>query len=90
MAEPLVTLAEAKDHMRVLYNDQDTIIMTYIQAASDAVRDTVDEWDELDDVPARIKLAVLARVAAQFLNREEIPEAKGELPMLTPLRTLEL
>ena len=90
MAEPLVSLEEVKDHIRILHDEEDSIIETYIEAASDAVRDVASGWDGADEVPARIKLAVLARVAAQYLSREEIPEGKGELPMLTPLRTLEI
>jgi uncharacterized phage protein (predicted DNA packaging) len=89
MAEPLVDIFEAKAHLRVLHDDEDAIIETYIEAASDAVRDVATDWDGEGDVPARIKLAVLARVAVMFDNRDALEPGKGELPMLTPLRTLE-
>jgi len=89
MAEPLVDLFEAKAHLRVLHDDEDAIIETYIEAASDAVRDVATDWDGTGDVPARIKLAVLTRVAVMFDNRESMKAGEGEMPMLTPLRTLE-
>lgn len=92
MADNLVSLEEAKLHLSIMDHQQDwdQLLYLYIAAASDSVRDVATDWDGTGEAPARIKLAVLARVAAQFLNREEIPEAKGELPMLTPLRTLEI
>ena len=90
MAEPLVDLAQAKAHLNVIEDDFDAIIETYIEAASDAVRDVATDWDGTGEVPARIKLAVLARVAVMFDNRDSMKPGDGELPMLTPLRTLEL
>jgi len=90
MADPLVTLEEAKAHLRVLSDDEDTLIALYIGAASDAVRDVASDWDGEGEVPDRLKLAVLARVAIMFDNRESVQSGAGELPMLTPLRTLEV
>ncbi len=90
MADPLVTLDEAKGHLRVLHDDEDALITTYIGAASDAVRDIASDWDGADPVPDRLKVAVLSRVAIMFDNRESVQAGAGELPMLTPLRALEL
>ncbi|WP_226662916.1 head-tail connector protein [Alteriqipengyuania lutimaris] len=90
MADPLVTLDEAKGHLRVLHDDEDTLIETYIGAASDAVRDIASNWDGVGPVPDRLKVAVLSRVAIMFDNRESVQAGAGELPMLTPLRALEL
>lgn len=90
MADPLVTLAEAKLFCRVDADDEDATIALMIGAASDAVRDLATGWDGQGDAPDRIKLAVLTRVAIMFDNRDSIEAGKGELPMLTPLRVLEV
>ncbi|ALR22074.1 head-tail connector protein [Sphingobium baderi] len=85
----LVTLAEAKLHLRVIHDHEDTAIGMMIAAASEAVRDIVGEIDP-NDIPVRVKLAVLTRVAVMYDNRESIEAGAGELPMLTPLRALEV
>jgi uncharacterized phage protein (predicted DNA packaging) len=90
MADPLVTLAEAKLFCRVDHDEEDTTIAMMIAAASDAVRDVATDWDGVGDPPARIKLAVLTRVAIMFDTRDSIEAGKGELPMLTPLRVLDI
>lgn len=86
----LVTLAEAKAYVRVEGSEDDGVLATLIAAASDAVADYADAWDGTGDVPPRIKLAVLARVAAAYDERESISEAKGERDFVLPYRTLEL
>ena len=86
----LVTLAEAKAHLRVLNDHEDDLIALYIASASEAVRDVAEGWDGEEPVPDRLKLAVLTRVAIMFDNRGSVEAGKGELPMLTPLRKLEV
>lgn len=86
----LVTLAEAKDYVRVDGDVDDGTLEILIAAASDAVADYADGWDGTGDVPARIKLAVLARVAAAYDNRETITEARGEHSLVLPYRVLDL
>lgn len=89
MAE-IVTLEEAKAHMRVDFPDDDVLIGMLIAAATEAVLDVASAWDGVGAAPVRLKLAVLTRVSLMFDNRESVEAAAGELPMLTPLRTLEV
>ncbi len=86
----LVTVAEAKAWVRVEGTQDDGLLATLIAAASDAVADYADAWGGIGDVPARIKLAVLARVAAAYDERETISEAKGERNLVLAYRTLDL
>ena len=86
----LVTLSEAKLFCRIDSDDEDATLEVLIAAATDAVRDIASDWDGAGDTPARIKLAVLSRVAIMFDNRDNLEGGKGELPMLTPLRKLEI
>lgn len=91
----LVTLAEAKAHLNIVEEeaDFDGVIALYISSASEAVLDVATGWTgdpEVDAVPDRLKLATLARVTVMFENRDSVAPGTGELPLLTPLRTLEL
>ena len=86
----IVTLEEAKAFCRVLSTDEDAIFETLIAAATDAVAEYADAWDGEGEAPARLRLAVLARVAESFDNREQVPQAKGERILIQPLRVLDL
>lgn len=84
----LVTLTEAKAFLRVSGSDEDDTIALLITAASDAVTTIADEWDGTGDVPARLKLAVLTRVAIVFDNRESVRPGDGEERLVSPFKTL--
>lgn len=86
----LVTLEEAKRYLRVDGSDEDATIALLIAAASDAVRDIAADWNGEGEAHSRLKLAVLARIAVAFDNRTSMEAGAGELPMLTPLRALEV
>lgn len=86
----LVTLTEAKLFLRVTHDDENATLALMIGAASDAVRDVATGWDGEGEPPVRLKLAVLSRVAIMFDSRDSVEAGKGELPMLTPLRALEV
>lgn len=86
----IVTLPETKLFLRVDHDDEDSIIDMMIAAATDAVRDVAQEWDGAGDAPARVKMAVLSRVATMFDNRTSVAAGAGEDRLLLPFRSLEL
>ena len=86
----IVTLAEAKAFIRVITSDEDSTIMLLIASATESVRDVADTWDGTGTAPARLKLAVLTRVAIAFESRDSVKAGDGESALLTPLRTLDL
>jgi hypothetical protein len=69
----LVTLIEAKAHLRVLASDQDTDITAKALAASDIVIDYIKrpdhEWTDAD-APPLIKAAILLVLGNLFFERE--------------------
>jgi hypothetical protein len=86
----LVTLDEAKEFLRVDSDDEDATIYALIAAASDAVSEIATEWDGTGEPPARLKLAVLARLAVTYDERTDLRPGNGEMPMLMPFRELEV
>lgn len=86
----IVTLTEAKQFLRVTHDGDDAIIALMIAAASDAVGEYADAYVAIGEAPPRLKLAVLARVAASYDNREQVPEPKGERALIQPMRVLDL
>lgn len=88
----LVTLAEAKSFLRVDDGGEDATIAMLIGAATEAVLTIADAWTPVEGlpVPERLRLAVLARVAIAFDNRENVTAADGEFALIAPLRVLEI
>lgn len=86
----IVTLAEAKAWLRVISNSEDDTLAMLITAASDAVGDLADLWDGTGEAPARLKLAVLTRVATSFDNRERTDASAGEPRLIGPMHTVTL
>ena len=80
MSKNLVTLDQAKDHIRAVHDMDDEHIELAIKAASAAVLTYLDGADEiftdsngdvvLDDVPDDIKWACLLLIGEFFRNRE--------------------
>ena len=86
-ALPLVTLEEAKLYCRIDGDHDDTDLEILIDAASATVRDYAAGWDGTDPVPARLKLATLALVAAHYDRRGELSDVRLDR-MLGPYRVL--
>jgi hypothetical protein len=71
----ITTLAEAKAHLRVIDNDEDELIQSYIDAAEAHVRNYLERplepWtDEVGTAPQNIKQAILLVVGDFYENRE--------------------
>lgn len=64
-----VTVQEAKDHLRLLEDDEDTYIATLLEAAEGHVAGYLGE-DLPEPMPAPVRAAVLLLVGDLFENRE--------------------
>ena len=80
-AKPIVTLEEAKAHLRVDYDFEDTLIESYISASTQMAehilqREIVQRQDpcalckDAADAPLIVKQFVLCQVGDFFANRE--------------------
>ena len=73
-----VTLAEAKQYLRVSYADEDSLIQSIIDSAlsicSDTARQTVEEYIARTD--GKSFIALLYVIAYLFEHREEADHAK--------------
>lgn len=66
----MTTLQQAKDHLRVDGDDEDTLIESMIDAATQAALDYLN-LDELPDpTPAPVEAAILLKVGDLYANRE--------------------
>lgn len=71
----LVTLAEAKTHLRIVGNDHDDDVTMKALQASEIVmdylkRDAAEEYWDDETVPTLVKAAVLLALGSLFANRE--------------------
>lgn len=77
----IVSLSEAKSHLRVDQSNEDTLIQIYIDAAVDHVREYLNgeikgELDSPVSTPASIKAAIFLLVGDLYENREAGSEAE--------------
>lgn len=65
----MLTLYEAKAHLRIDHNDEDELLQAYIDAAEASIADFLGT--ELPTpMPAPVRAAILLRVADLYENRE--------------------
>lgn len=91
----MVTLEELKAHLRMDHDHEDTLILTYQDAAEQAVRDyTGVDFD--DPAPGPVRAAVLLMVADLYENREGgyVGARRSDSPvvrmLLNPYREIDL
>ena len=72
----MINLAEAKLHLRVDHSEEDALIQSMIDAATQSVANHLDmhadDMEDYIDMPAPVAAAILLRVADLFENREAV------------------
>lgn len=70
----MITLEEAKHHLRVIHDDEDAAIQAMINTAKAATADymnwTPEHLADFETMPATVKSAMLLLVGDLYLNRE--------------------
>lgn len=89
----LVSLADAKSHLRIDDDDQDAFLSAQLENAEgiviDYLKDRADEtWDE-NTVPGQVRASVLLVLGALWENREGVgPDAPDLDPISPAVRSL--
>lgn len=66
----MITLEQAKQHLRIDHDDEDAAITAMIDAATGAALDYLNQDSMPDPVPAPVTGAILLQVADLYENRE--------------------
>ncbi|MDU4545323.1 MAG: head-tail connector protein [Clostridium botulinum] len=69
----VLTLIEAKEFLRIDYDDEDNFLQLCIQNAEEYIRDAVDDFDtkiQIDRFKTKAKLFSLMLIQDMFDNRE--------------------
>ena len=84
----IVTLAELKAHLRILTNDEDTLLTSLIAQATTAASDYCRiDWLKEDEVPETVRLAVLLMVS-HFYEYRDSSDKSAYTTMLSAFQTL--
>lgn len=92
----MLTLGEAKDHLRVDFDDEDVSIRAMIESAFDHMRSIdVQYLGEADELPPALRHAALMLVAHFYTNREAVGEPMQAVPLgfdrlIAPYRSLQV
>lgn len=78
----LVTLEEAKEYLKVEYEEEDRLVLTFLTTAEGLVEDILRTSPQTED--AVVRTAVLYAVGVLFENRGT-PEAADLVPVLKNL-----
>lgn len=81
MADPIITLDETKDFLRVDSNHEDQLIGSLILTASETAMAHADGLVDGDEIPESVRTAALLHVSRLFDDRrsEDPPEASATL-----------
>ena len=80
MAEPVVTLAEVKQHCRIDFDDEDNLILSYIKAAQEWAEGFLNvDVSTAENIKETWKQAIMLVVGDWILNRE-VSTAKKPIP----------
>lgn len=69
----ILTLEEAKNYLRIDYNEDDTLLQSLMIAAIDYLKDAIDDFDtkvEKDKFKSRAKIIALVLLQDWYDNRE--------------------
>lgn len=67
----IVGLSEVKQHLRVIHDEEDEILQTYIMAAEDYCKVFLGyDPQTLEEIPGAIKAGILIHVAIMYEGRE--------------------
>lgn len=87
----MIELDEAKLHLRVIANEEDSLIATYIEAAEDAVAQYLKRpipWADADGnpvpVPASVRAAALLIVGDLYATREAVTHDRNAHAEVNP------
>lgn len=84
----IVTLNELKAHLRILTNDEDTLLTMLIEQATTAASDYCRvDWTEADEVPETVRLAVLL-MASHFYEYRDSSDKSAYATMMSAFQTL--
>lgn len=90
----MITIADAKQHLRVMHDLEDDLIQLYMDAAAGHVAAYLGD-DLPDPMPEPIQAAVLLLTADLYVNRERqadriLHESTAYALLLNPYRTMEV
>lgn len=90
----MITVAEAKQHLRVMHDLEDSLIQIYLDAAQAHIADYLGD-DLPDHMPAPIHAAVLLLTGDLYLFRERqagqyLFESTAFTLLLAPYRTMDV
>ena len=86
MADPIITLDEAKAFLRFDYNDEDVLIAQLILTASETALAHADGLEEGDPIPESVRTAALIHVARLFDTRHNEDQPPASLALANRYR----